>query len=61
MQAVQMENFEVKEKMQELAKRAQQRRTVLSAVKSEVDAQEENKHFEELKLDIYKNIMRSDY
>ena len=56
-----MENFEVKEKMQELAKRAQQRRTVLSAVKSEVDAQEENKHFEELKLDIYKNIMRSDY
>ena len=56
-----MENLEVKRKIEELAKRAQQRRIALSSIKSDIDVKEENRHFEDLKLDIYKNIIRSSY
>ena len=54
-----MANIEVKKKIEELAIRAQQRRAAFPSAKSDNDAKEENTHFEELKFDVYKNIVRS--
>lgn len=56
-----MENIEVKRRVEELAKRAQHRRIALPSTKSDRDAKEENMHFEDLKMGIYENLVRSGY
>lgn len=55
-----METISVKQKMDKLAQRAKQRRIALPAIKTESDIKTEKKAFEDLKVDVYKNIVRSE-